>query len=446
MGTTCSSEQGDDFYGPARPRQQPSSPDKDEPVETPKAANDESNAVNRTPEVEDHFSNGTGTHRSRPDQNNNDGSARQYRTQTIRQPKVKIERKLWGRPKPDEGQDTLNAKISREAKRLTGDAKDRYEDMKPGPAPPGDDARRRAEGKMHTTREFLEAMGEKRRNFYEKQAEAAKKAEEDREAEDGAPVQKNDMLSVNHNDVEDESARNADQEPTMAQSGNKISDNDENVSPTLNVSIVQECMNANKHAIEILRSDMDTWLKANIMCYDIRHYDVTVESWKKIERGEVSFAGPEKIIIDQLLVPYPIPNHVFLPSPHPWSGIREGMMLTLGQLKDHLRNVTVESARDGGKEGTWKITFFKELAPYFEYALGIFDDGRQLENRLWFLQLMEQYGSPIPAEELAKWDEKMSGVYGVGDEARTAEVASSWRVASSGLKRLSEWINIVNGP
>ncbi|PVH85016.1 hypothetical protein DL98DRAFT_584073 [Cadophora sp. DSE1049] len=457
MGATCSSEQGYDLCGPARPRQHPSAPGQDRPVEAPKAANDESNAVNGTPEAEDYFN--RGTQRSRPAQNTNDGSARQYRTQTIRQPKVKIERKLWGRPKPDEGQDTLNANIPRAAERLKGDAKTRFNHMRQGPAPPGDDARRRAEGKMHTPREFLEAMGEKRRAFYVKQAEAAKKAEEAREAEESAAVRRGDMLTVNYNDVEDKSPDTADQEQKMAQSGNMVSteagpsflkkppcqDNDENVPPALNVRIVQECMNINKHAIGILHSDMDTWLKANVMCYDIRHYDVTIESRKRIEKGEVSFVGPEKIIIDQLLVPYPIPNHVFLPSPHRGSDIKEGGMLTLNQLKDHLRIVTAESAKDDGKEETWRHTFFKELAPYFEYAFGIFDGGKQLENRLWFLQLMEKYGSTISDEELAKWNEKMSGVYGIGDEARTAEVASTWRDASSGMKPLSEWIEIIKG-
>ena len=219
----------------------------------------------------------------------------------------------------------------------------------------------------------------------------------------------------------------------------------ENVPPGLHEQVAQECITMNRHAIAILRSDMDAWLKANIMCYDIRHTDTTIESRKRLEKGEIAFSSPEKIVINQLLVPYPIPGYAYFPISDSKLKHEKGETLTRYQLQDHLRRViAMEAKADASKEAS-KHAFFKEFAPYFEHTLGIFDDGKQLENRLWFLQLMEKFGSSIPEEELAKWDEKMSGVYGIGDEARTPEVASSWRAAPSEMKSLSEWISIIEG-
>merc|ERR1712000_611822 len=219
--------------------------------------------------------------------------------------------------------------------------------------------------------------------------------------------------------------------------------NNENVPLELHEQVARECMAMNRHAIGNLRRDMDAWLKANIMCYDIRHTDTTIESRERLRKGEITFSNAEKVVINQLLVPYPIPGHAYFPIPDSKLNHAKGETLTLYQLQDHLRRVIATEARaDASKEAS-KHTFFKEFAPYFEYTLGIFDGGKQLENRLWFLQLMEKFGSPIPEEELAKWDEKMSGVYGIGTEARTPEVASSWRVASGEMKSLSEWISII---
>jgi len=146
----------------------------------------------------------------------------------------------------------------------------------------------------------------------------------------------------------------------------------------------------NRHAIGNLRRDMDAWLKANIMCYDIRHTDTTIESRERLRKGEITFSNAEKVVINQLLVPYPIPGHAYFPIPDSKLNHAKGETLTLYQLQDHLRRVIATEARAD-----------------------------------------------------AKWDEKMSGVYDIGTEARTPEVASSWRVASGEMKSLSEWISII---
>ncbi|KAK0125087.1 hypothetical protein ONS96_008954 [Cadophora gregata f. sp. sojae] len=228
----------------ARPRHQETAPGQDKPVEVPKAAN-------VTPEPEDYST--RGTHRSNHTQNHHNGSTRQIRTQTIRQPKVKIERSLWGRPKPEEPQNTLNANITREAEKLRGDARTRYEHMRPGPAPPGDEARRRAEGKMLTPQQYLQEMGRKRGNYYAKKEENARKeeeakiaeeakraeramkieetrrvdeasrAEEVRETEEKEAAQRGDMLTVNYDDVEHVPSETIGQEETEVRNNNNVS-------------------------------------------------------------------------------------------------------------------------------------------------------------------------------------------------------------------------------
>ena len=219
MGASCSSEQGYDFCGPARPRSQPNAPGQQRPVEPSKAANDDVSTVTGTPQTEDDLDNGAP---SRPAQTDI-GSKWPYRTSTIKHPKVKIERKLWGRQEPDEGQDTVNAQIEREAAGLRGGAATRCFHMLRGIAPPGDDARRRAEGKMHIPQQYLQAMGEKRRDFYVKQAEDVKKVKDVRDVEEKAAAQKEDMSAFNDIDAETGFLKPADQEQMIIQNGNMVS-------------------------------------------------------------------------------------------------------------------------------------------------------------------------------------------------------------------------------
>lgn len=204
--------------------------------------------------------------------------------------------------------------------------------------------------------------------------------------------------------------------------------------------VQQGYIDKNQVAIKCLKGSPLCWYQVNVLCYDIRHFNVTTESHKRINTSAKYLSGCQYEHLQALRVPSSIPNNVLLSSPCGSSSIEGDRINTLAQLIDYLRDMSNAAAAD-----RWRDIFFKDLAPFFEYMIGIFDGGRQLENRLWFLELMLKYGLQPPVEELAQWDDKMKGVYGTEEAQTTTEVASLWRNGTfEGMKPVEEWIKAIN--
>lgn len=216
-----------------------------------------------------------------------------------------------------------------------------------------------------------------------------------------------------------------------------------------NRNIQLECIDRNVFAIERLKGDPLCWYQVHVLCYDIRHFNVTTESHIRLNKSEVHISNGKQKDVFALLVPSTVPGHILHPSVQGSSNIKDDNIETLGELFEYLRTMSTTDVWKNVKDGpdSWKDIYFKDLAPFFEYTIGIFDGGRQLENRLWFLELMLKYGTQPPIEELTLWDEMMGGVHGIQDGLVTArEVASLWRGSRTrGINTLQEWIRAING-
>ncbi|KAG4436527.1 hypothetical protein IFR05_008001 [Cadophora sp. M221] len=388
-----------------------------------------------------------------------------------------IRRSLWGRPERTQQQQapaTLNEKIATNvenarAQRASSNA------MNFGVAPADDAARRRAEGKSHTPQEFLNGMAMKYKAHKEAEAVTAtlQQAEQHNKR-----MAKNDIheqllsdsgVSNTANRPGSSQPKNlhtADQTKTEAQgaamavtrsksSGSLATDpkdqpegSNENLLQTAKDCAIEQryMVEVNRKILDSLEDDLLCWYRVNVLCYDIRHFNVTIESRSRINNSVRHFSDHQRQKLYDLVVPSSIPNHVLLSSPNGSSSIEDGNVRTLEMLLEYLREMSVAKAKREGSRGHdgWKETYFKDLAPFFEYSIGIFDGGRQLENRLWFLELMLKYDFWPPLEELREWNDKMQGASGMHRGPATSELASLWREETvRGAKTLQEWVEVV---
>ncbi|KAL2069055.1 hypothetical protein VTL71DRAFT_15393 [Oculimacula yallundae] len=228
---------------------------------------------------------------------------------------------------------------------------------------------------------------------------------------------------------------------------NQASQKSENKPPIFRErSVRRPSPQSNQPAEATPRCDPLLWYQINVLCYDIRHYMVTTESQKRIDSllryftsyPQISFAKPSHVLL--------LPSRVVLKLNDNIHNI-----LTLFDL---LRTLSVEVSRHRplGSEEENRNLYFISLAPVLEKAIGIFDDGRKLENRRWFLFMMMQFGLEPPRNVLKDWDSEMRGVHAVSKEShslsqRGYEGASKWRDEAvgeeGGVRALQHWLRLV---
>ncbi|KAH7336205.1 hypothetical protein BKA65DRAFT_552869 [Rhexocercosporidium sp. MPI-PUGE-AT-0058] len=387
-----------------------------------------------------------------PDTVNNNSDPRQQRLGV-----QVINKTLIGRPKKTQQQQqaptNFNDRLAAKVEKVRAERSERAKSngMSFGVAPANDAARRRAEGKMHTPNEFLHAMATKFKAHRDAEAAERKHAEQ---VSNG--MRDNEMKGESRQPPPEPRFSNIfDQSSSTLCNPNIRSEPQPDtkgvtMEPTWSESSAgqQEFVNKNRNIIDSLKRDLLYWYQVNVMCYDVRHFSLTIESHNRINNSVRYFSDNQRTELYALPVPSSIPDHVISASPNGSSNIEDPNVDNLEMLLDHLREMSVAEAERHGRDGpdAWKDTYFKDLAPFFEYSIAIFDGGRQLENRLWFLELMSKYDLYPPIEELREWGDKMKGVHGIQEGPITSELASLWRKeAGRGMKPLEEWIKVIKG-